>query len=500
MRRNQFASFSFRDVFRTLERHKGKAIGVFAGVMLLAIAAILLWQRTYRSEGKLFVRIGRESVTLDPTATTGQTISVSESREIEINSIVEMLDSRAMAERVVDTLGPDIILGKARAASSPIALDDKSKDRQRQSAVGRVDRALTVTAPEKTTVITVRCDIDSPELAQRVVATLLDVYLEDHARVHRPEGSHEFFLKQAKLFEDELRSAERELRDAKNEYVITTIEGQRLTLQTQIGAIQGQIVTTEAGLSAAAARAAALQITVDRLPERMVTQDVSGVPGVGAEGMQQELFRLQLRERELLAKFTEDHPEVIAIRGEVEQAKQLHALHDPLRTQSTTAVNPSRQQLELALLTEQANVESLAAQRDELNEQLALAHQQLRQLNDNELRVDELERRVTLASDNFQTYSEKLEQTRIDQALENQRISNVSVWQPANHLSDPVSPSKTLILALGLIIATFGAYGTAMLAEQWDRSLKTPEEVERQLEVPVLVSIPRYTHEEALLN
>ena len=48
----------------------------------------------YRSDAKLMVRIGRESVTLDPTATTGQVIAVGPSRESEINSEMEILKSR----------------------------------------------------------------------------------------------------------------------------------------------------------------------------------------------------------------------------------------------------------------------------------------------------------------------------------------------------------------------------------------------------------------------
>ena len=49
-------------------------------------------------------------MTLDPTATTGKTISLNESRESELNSILEVLRCRSMMEKVVDHLGPEMVL------------------------------------------------------------------------------------------------------------------------------------------------------------------------------------------------------------------------------------------------------------------------------------------------------------------------------------------------------------------------------------------------------
>ena len=65
----EFATTS-RDICRLLFRHKTKVIGCFTLALCAAIAIIFYWPRQYRSESKLLVRLGRETVTLDPTATT----------------------------------------------------------------------------------------------------------------------------------------------------------------------------------------------------------------------------------------------------------------------------------------------------------------------------------------------------------------------------------------------------------------------------------------------
>jgi uncharacterized protein involved in exopolysaccharide biosynthesis len=67
---------SLRGFFRVLFRHKGKVILFFMGVMIIVAGASFLTQELYRPEARLMVRIGRESVSLPPTATTGQVISV----------------------------------------------------------------------------------------------------------------------------------------------------------------------------------------------------------------------------------------------------------------------------------------------------------------------------------------------------------------------------------------------------------------------------------------
>src|SRR5437868_14516512 len=87
------------DIFRFLGRHKAKALLVFFLVNLATLTYFALAPRKYRSEAKVFVRVGRESVTLDPTATTGHFVAVADSHESEVHAVEELLASRALAEQ-----------------------------------------------------------------------------------------------------------------------------------------------------------------------------------------------------------------------------------------------------------------------------------------------------------------------------------------------------------------------------------------------------------------
>jgi uncharacterized protein involved in exopolysaccharide biosynthesis len=497
---------------RALYRHKGKSLLVFLAVAGLAMAALIVITPKYESEAKLFVRLGRESVTLDPTATTGQTISVNESREVEINSIIEVLRSRSIAEKVVDRLTPAVVLGKngepderAQMFSLPAmptlpALPGAIEPSDRDRAIEEVEESFDAYAPKQTTVISLRYEADSPELAQQVVQAALEIYQHEHGRVHRTAGSYEFFVEQEGLLREGLQQATSELRDAKSSIGLASIEGRRQTLQTLLGEIETNTAASESDLTAAQAKAARLTDAVSLLPERLTTEETTGFPNVAADNMRQQLYQLEIAERELRSKYTADHPQVIAVRQQLTDARAILEEQIPDRAQTTSSVNPTRQQLELQLLTENAQVAALAARIESLRMQRGQLIEELKQLNHHEVRINDLEREASLLEASYRGYSEKLEQARIDDALEAGRISNVNVVQPASYVVEPVKPQKLLIVALGLAAAMAGAVVAALSAEFLDGSLRSSDDVERQLEVPVLLSIPRVAERGVLLN
>lgn len=113
-----------RDVVLAVFRHRKKATAFFLFVMTATAAVTFLTPKAYMSKSKLFVRLGRENAMLDSAATLGNNpvVAVPSSRESEINSVAEMLASRAILEQVVDELGPETIL------------DDRTQEMSEQSA------------------------------------------------------------------------------------------------------------------------------------------------------------------------------------------------------------------------------------------------------------------------------------------------------------------------------------------------------------------------------
>lgn len=449
----------------------------FVATVALVVVGVLLCPRAYRSEAKLFVRMGRESVTLDPTATTGQIVAVHESRENEINSVLDVVHSRVILEQVVDKIGPQRILYGTRAdakttEAGAAGVFDKSP--LREKAVRALEKTVDVKHTKKSSVITIGCKASSPELARDIVTEILNAFHVLHLKVNRTEGSHEFFSAQTALLKSKLDKAVAALRDAKNELGLVTIEGRRNSLQEQIRINRTSIAANSTELAAARATIASLEASLSSLPEQLESQRVVGFPNGAADRARTRYNELKLRETELLARYTESSYEVTSIRKQLEDARRILKQEEALSAQSTTAKNPARQQLKIKLLTENSRVASLLAREKALHQQRARLQAELKSLNAQEGRLAGLSQNVELLRSSHRTYSEKLEQTRIDGALGEERISNVNVVQPATYVTKPVSPKRRLIVLLGAFVAAVGAVGLAFATDFLARIRRKP--------------------------
>jgi uncharacterized protein involved in exopolysaccharide biosynthesis len=223
----------------------------------------------------------------------------------------------------------------------------------------------------------------------------------------------------------------------------------------------------------------------------MVVQETTGNPHHSVDLMRARLYDLELKEQDLLSKYTETSKPVQEVRRQLAEAKALLAKEDPSRTQVTQGLSEAHKQTELALLAERANLSSLRAKAREQRIQFASARNDLKAINDSEVSLLQVQREVGIQEANYKKYFDKLEQARIDHALEMVKISNISVVQPATYPIKPVRPKKLLNIALGLFLGIFGAIGLAFISEYMDHTFKKPEDITQILDLPILATIPK---------
>jgi len=469
-------------VARAFYRHKFKAFFCAAAILGLATLVLLYAPRTYRSEARLFLQVGRESVRLDPTATTGKTIALQQSgRDNEIATAIEVMKSRAIVEQVVDQLTPEVVLGQAgtgQAAPNRLAdtvtaplhyvigaiknIDPISK---REEAIIQILRNLEVDAEFDSTVIVLTYDAETPQLAQQVMSTVVDTFRNEHVRLHRTSGSKAFFAEQRAELEAKVQEAESSLRDAKNKMGVTSIEARRSTLETRLSTIELGRNSTIQQIAATEARIKTLQGHVDAIPERLHTSTKT-MPNSSADALRSQLYALQVKLLDLESKYSEDHPLVASARDQVAEAKQMVDREESERSETTDSLNVNHRTLKLDLAQAESQLAGLEAEMAELDGQREQALGDLKQLNEFEVQLDELERNRTLARNNFFQYAEALEQARMDEALDSQRISNVNQAQAATLSEKPVSPSKLTVGALSLFLMFAGTTGLVLGCEQ----------------------------------
>ena len=517
--KNRTSQGSLRDIYYILFRHKWKMILFFLTVTVTVLVRTYRIPEVYRSEAKLLVRLGRENVTLDPTVTTGQIININQSYEKEVNLELEILKSRELVENVVDSIGPDAFLkhparklfaigadDKVIRKTTPEALNEVKKSQSsserfnlvkqsedRDKAVLQVMKNLEAKARKDSSIISISYKAESPMLAQNVIATLIDYYLEKHIAVHQTPGSHQFFLQQANQLRSKLALSEEELRNLRDESGISSIEEQQQVIFSRITALEGQTGAAEAELAACQAKIQGLQKMLPNIPEVLVIQETTGFPDHAVDLMRAKLYELQLKELDLLSKFSEGSQQVQMVRQEITEARRLleKEIAKTGRIEVSKGVNTAYTQTQAALFAEQADLPSLQAKDEKLREQLTTAKERLKTLNETELKITRLKREISIEESNYRRYVDNLEQGRIDRALESEKISNIGVVQHATLPTSPVPQRRMLYLALGLFVGFFGAIGLAFFFEYIDHSIRTPEEVKEKLLLPTLASIPR---------
>ena len=248
-RRSVARAWSVETVFR----HKLLVFVTFLAVLAATAAALFLRQRDYYSRARIFVRKGRETVTVDPTATaSGQVLNLSDTQQRELQSMIDMLESRALLEQVVDRLGPDQILDyhdeytggsdapsaigagvdALREALVSVRLADAESDRE--EAIKQIGKVLKVKAEDESNVVSIRMRAKSPKHAQQLASVYVEAFREQHLSAHRAPGSSDFFEKQAVRVKTQLDEATGQLRDAKNEVGVASIEGHGAVLQNRL--------------------------------------------------------------------------------------------------------------------------------------------------------------------------------------------------------------------------------------------------------------------------
>lgn len=452
------------NLFEACWQNKGKIFLIFAATLTASVTYLYVVEPRFTSEASLFVRLGKESVGLDATATTGQTIAVQDSREKEIFSVQTLVQSRTVLENVVDKIGPDRILEKSakKGKSSWMPIDLKKLqslnpvyvDSPRDKAIEALSKRLEIFNPRSTTIIGLRYETIDPVLAADVLNEVIKAAVDTHVRVHQNEGSSKFFELQTEELGKLVAKIEEDLLEFKNTTGFSEMGQQRQLQISQIAQLESALLDATAMRETVEGEIESRQAILSQQPGEVKLTETTGLPSSATQGMREQLYALQIQEKEIMSRFSADHPNLKSIKEQIAAAQRTLSEEEALK-QITVGLNESRREMESALLNQQAVAASLKAKQRILGEQLAAARSELKNINENELRLAQINRKLDLARRNYEDYAQRFEQTRIDVALSERNLSNLSILQPPSQSKIPSNPKVMLTLFIGATIAAF---------------------------------------------
>ena len=141
-------------------------------------------------------------------------------------------------------------------------------------------------------------------------------------------------------------------------------------------------------------------------------------------------------------------------------------------------------------LTEKAQIAATEAKIETLKSRLRNTQQRMKQLSELGPQMEELERKRELDETNYKYFAATLEKARIDEALDPSKMPNISaVQRPSPAMLDTKTRDKIALglagggIALGIALALLR--GLVL-----NRTVGRPLELETQLHIPLMLSIP----------
>ncbi len=449
----------------------------------VALAIYRLTPATYPSEAKLLVRYVSEATPI--VSSPGNSV-IAPGVNV-INSEIAILESRDQIEKVVNDIG----LKRFGIEGTNAA--------QHFLAIRNVLINLSVTAMNNSNIIELRFEGSDPALAQDFLTTLIHHYLEKHVEIHRDAGAYEFLARQTDQLRSRLAETESELRTLKADTGIISLEESAKVALAKVEDLERQQREAETTLAACEAKVNMMRPGLTFSSTNMQTvvpAKESPYPSSSYYLLVDRLKQLQSREAELLYSYMASSGPVQSIRTQITQTqKEMEAeirKNKQIPVELTNIVIVAgAQEWGLSLRAEEAEGAALRAKIDVIKKQLDQARGQSKHLATLDERMVQLQRNKELQEQSYLYFSKRLEQARIDNALDAAKISSVVVIQPPSY---PISkyrkmvPQKMIMallmgLSLGLILAFFRE-------NVIDTSIKRPAEVATRLGLPLLLSIP----------
>jgi len=444
-------------------------------IVLIVLAAVVtayvgsrLATPIYESTTTLLIKgAGSERLVLDMSGTQGRN---------DIQNYVEILRSRTIAERTAERLG--------------LEMDVHSREFE------EFRKSITVSPITNTDAVRISVQHPDPIMAAQIVNAVAASFADFNREINRQEASsaREFIEEQLALTERQLLEAENALQAFREmERAVAPTEETRLIL-TRLTELEVRLAEDRM----------AQQETHRRLEEvrrRLEREDPTFVSATTvANNPLSEIYRTRLSQLEtelagLRPQLGDNHPQVATIRAQISELQdQLTREVERIVTSETLTANPIYQELLRQMVELEVESVLYASRLSSLEEQVAQTERRLGDLPAKELNLARLTRDRNVAEQVYLLLRNRYEEVRITEAMQ---TSNVTVVDPGIVPEIPVRPRKLLNVAIAAVLGVMVGVGLALLQEFLDTTVRSPEEVESVLQLPVLGQIPLARHDEA---
>jgi len=509
-----FGAVHANELFAAASRQRKIAAIAFLAIFGVVIIFGMLLSDRYEARMEILVEQGQLR-RAEPVVTSGPNAQPivaepSVNGDEALNSEIALLRSESVLLQVVTTCGLDArpgLWGRMRdglwagatnwglerwlrgvAFVVPV-LRQPSKEERTAAALRLLASKLRIEVLKMSDIISVTYRSDDPQLAAQVLNTLGAAYLKEHALAHHPPGDLQFFQKETEQAHAQMDQAEQKLVNFTHQGGVASGQVQLDDALRRLSDVQARQSETRTSMAGTEQRLRTLLSQSKVIPQRQTTQLKMSDSAILLQQLKSSLLNLQMRRTELLTKYEPSYPLVQEVDRQIAEAQA--ALNEAEKSQvqeRTTDRDPTFEMVREDLTRSTAELATLKAQDTSLAKEEASDQARAEWLQQQATQQQDLMRDAKSAEGNYLLLLQKQEEARISNQLDQERILNVSIVQPALAPVLPVHPAQWY-LGYGSLLGILCAFAFAAGADRLDPTLRTAEEVETALQTHVLASL-----------
>lgn len=430
-------------------------IALAIGITVVLVGGIYTWTRQPRYTASATLLLEPTQVNLTDIKGAIDPVNLGMGRREYIQTQVELMKSRPVAEQVIQQLQL-MRLDAFNRASDPAA------------AFQRIIRAI----PQRNThLVTVEISRPSPREAQLMVNTLIKAYIDD-ARGRRI-GVSEDGLEQLRAKELELRVKLDEATEALQSFMVendmVSFDGSHNVVMNRLTDLTRQLTQMQPRRMQLQAKVEAAQSAIDKGESITTLPDVIDAPIIRT--LKLELSKLGNEYSQMVERLGANHPNLQS------RLTQIQALQTKLNIEAEAIFKSLVLQYEQALAEEELLQEAIRQQQQDVNRFNRLSSQ-----------FDNLRRVRDSIEGPYTTITRRIEEIDINRM--GGQGENIFVVSKAPLPERPSWPNKKRFMLLTLLIAGGLSVGVCFFLDYMDTTIKGDVDVRRKIGGRVLAGIP----------
>nr|WP_189663912.1 exopolysaccharide transport family protein [Pseudomonas proteolytica] len=487
-------------------------LAVITTIVVAVLGAFLLPAR-YESDARLLVKPGRDNTTLPIEAANRQTLIAPSTQHDPIVDEEKMLTGRPIVHIVAErylamTSEPPEgfwkvtkfyvkkaageVLDAVRSVLQFVGLAEKQSPLERLAT--KLEKNFEAGHEPGSSVIEISFTWDDPVIAQKVVETWVDAYLEERARILGRKSLHTFYEAERTKVATNIQGLKDELQGRLKQIDSISVDARLKNLTNQIDRVTDAKVTAQNQIAGIRSFLANASQQIKNQPAEVVTARETSLNPTQLD-LKRQLNALQVERARLLRTYLPGTPQVNQIEQNIRDMEALSAQEATrLERSQNTAPNSLVINVKQQIIDAQLQERKLAGEIENYDKTLAELRAQRDQAMTDEPELNKLTQQLRTAEKSYALYSENLEQARIDHELDSSQISNIALIEHATLNPARVFPKSLLILLFtipaGLAVGLLTIYVLYLL----DQRIHDGARLQEVFGVPLWSSIPDVQH------